>query len=93
MTCTQNLALAIDAALFILKVDGAITYSRIDDDGERVVISLPAGYINGDPNIGYDSETQERQQKIFAALGELDLRFSDGGCEDGGEYWVFVARS
>lgn len=91
MTCTQNLD--IDAALFILKLDRVITYSRIEDDGERVVISLPAGYLNGDPNIGYDSETQERQQKIFAVLGELDLRFLDAGCEEGGEYWVFVACS
>lgn len=85
--------IAINATLFILKLDGMITYSRVENDGERVVISLPAGYLNGDPNIGYDSETQERQQKIFAALSELDLRFSDGGCEEGGEYWVFVARS
>jgi hypothetical protein len=85
--------IAIDAALFILKLDGAITYSRIDDDGARVVISLPTGYLNDDPNVGYDGETEARQQKIFAALSELDLRFSDGGCEEGGEYWVFVARS
>lgn len=85
--------IAINAALFILKLDGVITYSRVGDDGERVVISLPTAYQGDDPNRGYDSETQERQQKIFAALGELDLRFSDGGCEDGGEYWVFVARS
>ena len=91
MTCTQNLD--IDAALFILKLDRVITYSRIDDDGERVVISLPAGYINDDPNVGYDGETEARGRKIEAALGELDLRFLDAGCEEGGEYWVFVACS
>lgn len=85
--------IAINAALFILKLDGMITYSRVENDGERVVISLPAGYLNDDPNVGYDGETEARQQKIFAALSELDLRFSDGGCEEGGEYWVFVARS
>ena len=85
--------IAIDAALFILELDRVITYSRIEDDGERVVISLPAGYLNDDPNIGYDGETEARSRKIFDSLGECGLRFSDGGCEDGGEYWVFVARS
>jgi hypothetical protein len=85
--------IAIDAALFILELDRVITYSRIEDDGERVVISLPAGYLNGDPNIGYDGETEARGRKIEAALGELDLRFLDAGCEEGGEYWVFVARA
>jgi hypothetical protein len=91
MTCTQNLA--IDVALFILKVNGDITYSRVEDDGARVVVSLPTGYLNDDRNRGYDSETEARGRKISAALGELDLRFLDAGCEEGGEYWVFVARS
>lgn len=91
MTCIQNLA--IDAALFILKLDGAITYSRIEDDGERVVVSLPTGYLNGDPNVGYDAETEARGRKVDAALGECGLRFSDAGSEDNGEYWIFVARS
>lgn len=85
--------IAINAALFILKLDGVITYSRIDDDGARVVVSLPTGYLNDDPNIGYDSETLARGRKIDAALSELDLCFLDAGCEDGGEYWIFVARS
>ena len=90
MTLAQ---IAIDTALFILKLDGAITYSRVDDDGERVVISLPAGYINGDPNNGYDGETEARSRKIFDSLGECGLRFHDAGCEEGGEYWIFVARA
>ena len=90
MTLAQ---IAIDTALFILKLDGAITYSRVDDDGERVVVSLPTGYLNGDPNIGYDGETEARGRKISDALDECGLRFHDAGCEDGGEYWIFVARA
>lgn len=85
--------IAINAALFILKLDGAITYSRVEDDGARVVVSLPTGYLNDDPNIGYDAETEARGRKVDAALGECGLRFSDAGCEDGGEYWIFVARA
>lgn len=85
--------IAINAALFILELDGVITYSRVENDGARVVVSLPTGYLNGDPNIGYDAETCERERKINAALGECGLRFSDGGCEDGGEYWIFVAKA
>ena len=90
MTLAQ---IAIDTALFILKLDGAITYSRVDDDGERVVVSLPTGYLNGDPNIGYDGETEARGRKISDALDECGLRFQDAGCEDGGEDWIFVARA
>ena len=85
--------IAINAALFILKLDGAITYSRVEDDGERVVVSLPTGYLNDDPNIGYDGETEARGRKIDDALAECGLCFWDAGCEEGGEYWVFVARS
>ena len=85
--------IAINAALFILKLDGVITYSRVEDDGERVVVSLPTGYLNGDPNIGYDGETEARGRKISDALDECGLRFHDAGCEDGGEYWIFVARA
>lgn len=85
--------IAINATLFILTLDGAITYSRVEDDGERVVISLPTSYLNGDPNIGYDGETEARGRKISDSLGECGLRFSDAGCEEGGEYWIFVAQA
>jgi hypothetical protein len=85
--------IAINAAIFILEIDGVITYSRVDDDGARVVVSLPTGYLNGDPNIGYDAETEARGRKIDAALGACGLRFSDAGSEDGGEYWIFVAKA
>jgi hypothetical protein len=85
--------IAINAALFILKLDGVITYSRVEDDGERVVISLPTAYQGDDPNRGYDGETEARGRKISDALDECGLRFHDAGCEEGGEYWVFVARS
>lgn len=85
--------IAINAALFILQLDGVIIYSRVENDGERVVVSLPTGYLNGDPNIGYDAETEARGRTIDAALGACGLRFSDAGGEDGGEYWIFVARA
>lgn len=85
--------IAINAALFILKLERAITYSRVEDDGERVVVSLPTSYLNGDPNIGYDAETEARGRKVDAALSECGLRFHDAGGEEGGEYWIFVARA
>jgi hypothetical protein len=94
MTSLDSLdIIAINAALFILKLDRAITYSRVEDDGERVVVSLPTAYLRDDPNGGYDAETEARGRKINAALGECGLRFSDAGCEEGGEYWMFVARA
>lgn len=81
----------LENTLATLKHEGVITYYRIEDDGEKAVISLRVAYLNDDPNVGYDGETEARGRKIGDALGECGLHFHDAGCEDGGEYWIFRA--
>lgn len=88
-----NRADIITAALDKLKSRAVVTYFRVENDGARVVVSVDAGYQCDDPNHGYDDDTQARLDAANATMGALGLRFHDAGCEDGGEYWIFVARA
>ena len=86
-----NRADIITAALDRLKSRTVVTYFRVEDDGARVVVSVDAGYQCDDPNHGYDDDTQARLDSVNATMSALGLRFHDGGCEERGEYWVYVA--
>lgn len=85
--------IAIDTALFILKLDKLITDSRVEDDG-RIVIAIPVGYVDNDVDSGaYDEATSARLDKINAVIGDLGFRFSSSSTELGSESWIFVARA
>ncbi len=79
-------------AIVGLKADGTINFFRIDDS--YTVVSLSADYVNGDPNIGYSSDTEAKQKRIDEVMQAHGLHFSDAGGEDGGEsneFWIYRA--
>jgi len=72
-----------------------ITYSRVEDEGERVVVALEVRYLGGEPNNGYDDNTKRKEQAVGAALVGYSLH--DAGVDDvvavdgdAVEYWVFT---
>lgn len=80
---------SIETILSSLTSDGAIFYSRVEDDGARVVLSLDVVYRNANPD--YDEETQAKADKIMQALEANGYRFLDAGAEEDrqAEYWAF----
>lgn len=82
--------IAIEAELFILKLDKLITDSRVEDDG-RIVIAIPVGYVDNDVDSGaYDKATSARLEKINTVIGDLGFRFSSSAAELGGESWTLI---
>lgn len=88
-------ARALENTLATLKYENVISYYRIEDDGEKVTITVPVAYLNGEPNNGYDDTTKTAEASIGAALLAYGLAFYDGGIEDdgSGEYWIFRAKA
>lgn len=82
---------AVHNALDALKGIDAITYYRVENDGDRVVVSAPVTYEGGDQNRGYDSVSEARFNAAAATMRVLGLLFFDAGTEEGGEYWIFRA--
>lgn len=79
---------------FITAIEGDITRSRVQ--GDDVIITVDVGYVDGDPNYGYDAESSAMAARIFHAAAEAGLSLTSAGVEEdrdgGGEYWVFTVR-
>jgi hypothetical protein len=79
----------VETIISSLTSDGAIFYSRVEDDGARVVVALDVVYRNANPD--YDDETQAKADKIMQAMKAGGYHFLDAGAEEDrqAEYWIF----
>ncbi len=92
---TDTAPLDLPAVLAALTTTGVIQWSRVDDDGDIVCVSLVLTYLNAsDPSRGYDAAGKAHEGRVIGALTALGYSFSDGGFEDAGagvtgEWWIF----
>ena len=88
-------ATKITETLSPMRSGGYISDFRVDDDREKVVISLQMTYRNpADPSEGYDDRGGAKMVEINAILKGLGLSYCDGGFEDDGsgrEFWIYRA--
>lgn len=92
MTTAATIA-AIDSALFTLcRVERRIPSYDIGgtDDEPRVVVTVPATYVNDDPNDGWSAATEALYAEIaalFAGWREVDSGLNEDGT---GEYVTYA---
>jgi hypothetical protein len=88
MTSIKSIILS-DGARFEKTTINGVTVS-LKVDGERAILSMPVGYVNDDPSLGYDDESQAVFDAAQAELEASGFSFHDSGEDDGNcEYHIF----
>ena len=86
---------AIDSALFTLcrverRIPSYTVYHMGVYNDPRVIVTVPAAYVDGDPNAGWDDTTKALYAEvtaIFAGWRVVDNGINDDGT---GEYFIFA---
>jgi hypothetical protein len=83
----------LNDTLAALTAADVIAWSKVDDDGDHVAVSLHLSYLDAsDPSCGYDDAGKAREKQVMEALKSCGYSFLDGGFEDDGsgrEWWSF----
>ena len=64
-----------------------------DGTENSVIVNVKTDWVGGDPNLGYDAETEATNKAIDALAAQHGLRFDNGDFDaDGTECWYYRAK-